>query len=180
MRYETAGDPMSGLKWTQKTTRKIARELAGLGIHVSHKTVAKLLHQMDFSLRGNRKMIATNTNHSPTARADRDTQFHYIRERRDRFEMCGDPIISVDSKKKEMIGNFKNAGKTWNRKPMLVNDHDFRSDAVGMAVPYGIYDLQANRGKVIVGTSSDTPAFAVNAIERWWKTEGKRRYPTSF
>jgi len=170
---------MTDLKWTKKTTRKIAEELMALNIHISHKTVSKLLHQMDFSLRSNMKSITIGSNQSAQARADRDLQFNYIGERREQFEEHGDPVISVDTKKKEMIGNFKNTGKRWNDSPILVNDHDFRSYAEGMAVPYGIYDTQAVRGKIIVGTSSDTPAFAANAVARWWKTEGKKRYPTS-
>jgi len=110
---------------------------------------------------------------------ERNTQFEYISALRQSFEKHGNPVISVDTKKKEMVGNFKNNGQTWNDTPISVNDHDFRSDATGMAVPYGIYDTQANKGKIIVGISSDTPAFAVNAIERWWRTEGGKRYPTS-
>lgn len=179
MRYETAGDPMSGLKWTKKTTRKIAEELATLGIQVSHQTVLKLLRQMDFSLRGNNKAVAVGADGSKQAKVERNLQFEYIKTLRDSFEKHGDPVISVDTKKKEMIGNFKNHGQTWNDCAVLVNDHDFRSDAKGMAVPYGIYDTQANRGKIIIGISSDTPAFAVNAIARWWKTEGEKRYPNS-
>ncbi len=179
MQHETAGDPMSGLKWTKRATRKIAAQLATLNIYASHVAVANLLHQMGFSLRGNRKTIAAGTNVSANTKEERNIQFEYISELRELFEERGDPVISVDTKKKEMIGNFKNDGQTWNATPVLVNDHDFRSNAIGMAIPYGIYDTQANKGKVIVGVSSDTPAFAVNAIVRWWKTEGKRRYPRS-
>ena len=179
MHHETAGDPISGLKWTKRATRKIAEELATLNIHVSHATVARLLRYMGFSLRANEKTIASGANISADARAERNVQFEYIRALRHTFEKRGDPVISVDTKKKEMIGNFKNNGQTWNAAPVSVNDHDFRSDASGMAVPYGIYDTQANQGKIIVGISSDTPAFAVNAIERWWKREGIGRYPAS-
>lgn len=179
MRHETAGDPISGLKWTKRATRKIAKELVTLNIQVSHATVAKLLHQMGFSLRANEKTISSGANISASEKEERNIQFEYISALRHTFEKQGDPIISVDTKKKEMIGNFKNNGQTWNNTPVLVKDHDFRSEASGMAVPYGIYDIQANKGKVIVGTSSDTPAFAVNAINKWWKTEGNKRYPTS-
>ncbi len=179
MRHETAGDPMSGLKWTKRTTRKIAEELATLNIQVSHATVAKLLRQMGFSLRANEKTISSGVNVSASAKEERNLQFEYISVLRCTFEQQGDPVISVDTKKKEMIGNFKNKGQTWNDSPIPVNDHDFRSEASGMAVPYGIYDTQFHRGKVIIGISSDTPAFAVSAIEQWWKTEGKKRYPTS-
>ena len=179
MRHEIAGDPISGLKWTKRATRRIAEELATLNIQVSHATVAKLLHQMGFSLRANEKTISSGANVSASAKEERNVQFEYISALRNAFEKQGDPIISVDTKKKEMIGNFKNNGQTWNNTPVSVNDHDFRSDASGMAVPYGIYDTQANKGKIIVGISSDTPAFAVNAIEKWWKTEGNKRYPAS-
>ena len=179
MRHETAGDPMSGLKWTKRTTRKIAEELATLNIQVSHATVAKLLHQMGFSLRANEKTISSGVKVSASAKEERNLQFEYISVLRCTFEQQGDPVISVDTKKKEMIGHFKNNGQTWSDAPIPVNDHDFRSEASGMAVPYGIYDTQCNREKIIIGISSDTPAFAVSAIEQWWKTEGKKRYPRS-
>ena len=176
MRYETAGDPMSGLKWSKRTTRKIAEELASLNIIVSHKTVGKMLKQMGFSLRANQKQLMSGATDSAQSREDRNLQFNYISEMREAYAKSGHPVISVDSKKKEMVGNFKNSGRTWDNTPVLVNDHDFRSDATGMAVPYGIYDTQANRGKIVVGISSDTPAFAVSAITQWWKNEGVRRY----
>lgn len=178
LQFDTAGDPMTGLKWTRRTTRKIAAELATLNIHVSHATVGKLLHEMGFSLRGNQKQLACGTS-APPSMEERDQQFKYIGQLRKTYATAGNPVISVDTKKKEMIGHFKNPGQSWNAEPIQVYDHDFRSDAVGMAVPYGIYDTQANRGKVIVGTSYDTPAFAVGAINTWWKTEGCKRYATS-
>jgi hypothetical protein len=170
MQHDTAGDPMTGLKWTHRTTAKIAAELQSLGIAISDRTVAKLLKQMDFSLRVNHKKL------SRVSPEERDAQFAHIAELREHFAAKGLPLISVDTKKKELVGLFKNGGVTWRREPVLVNDHDFRSDAEGIAIPYGIYDLQANRGTVFVGTSYDTPQFAVESIEKWWRYEGRRRY----
>src|ERR1019366_8828554 len=146
MRHDTAGDPITGVKWSRRTTRKIAEELAALGIAVSKNTVGRLLKDMDFKLRVNRKQIASTKN------PDRNQQFLYMGQQREQFASQGLPIISVDTKKKEQIGNFKNTGAKWDREPILVKDHDFRSDADGMAIPYGIYDTQANRGAVFVGT----------------------------
>ena len=173
MRHDTAGDPITGVKWSRRTTRKIAEELAALGIAVSKNTVGRLLKDMDFKLRVNRKQIASTKN------PDRNQQFLYMGQQREQFASQGLPIISVDSKQKEQIGNFKNTGAKWDREPILVKDHDFRSDADGMAIPYGIYDTQANRGAVFVGTSHDTPAFAVDAIAQWWLKEGCQRYPAA-
>jgi len=171
MKHEVAGDPCTGLKWTRRTTHKIARELRAVGIEVSARTVARLLKKLRFSLRINRKMIGRGS--SP----DRDEQFTYIARLRTRFAKRRRPIVSIDSKKKEMVGNFKNGGTAWNRTAVLVNDHDFRSDATGMALPHGIYDVQGNRGTIFVGISHDTPDFAVDNLVRWWATEGRRRYP---
>jgi hypothetical protein len=173
MRHDTAGDPMSGLKWTRRTTRNISEQLATLGIAASKSTVSRLLKQMDFRLRVNRKQIAS------TKSPDRNQQFLYIAEQKERFAAQGLPIISVDSKKKELIGNFKNIGTKWDRDPVLVKDHDFRSEAKALVTPYGIYDTQANRGSVFLGTSHDTPAFAVDAISQWWLQEGSQRYPAA-
>jgi hypothetical protein len=170
MKYETAGDPMTGLKWTRKTTEKIAKELCSLGIRVGARKVADLLYQMRFSLRVNHKK---RSNGSPR---ERDAQFTQIATLRERFAANNNPLISVDTKKKEMVGNFRNGGRTWQQEPIAVNDHDFRSLASGMAVPQGIYDPVANRGTVFVGTSHNTPAFATECIERWWRQEGKKRY----
>ena len=173
MRHETAGDPMTGLKWTRKTTENIALELRSLGITVSARTVARLLGQMGYSLRVNHKKRAAAS--SP----QRDAQFAQIADLRERFAAKDRPIISVDTKKKELVGHFKNPGVAWNREPIEVNDHDFRSYAEGIAIPYGIYDLLANQGTLFVGTTCDTPQFAVDAIETWWHTEGLERYPQS-
>ena len=173
MRHDTAGDPITGVKWSRRTTRKIAAELTALGIAVSKNTVGRLLKEMDFKLRVHRKQIASTKNPM------RNQQFLHIGEQRERFVNRGLPIISVDTKKKELIGNFKNAGAKWDREPILVKDHDFRSEAEGVAIPYGIYDTQANRGTVFVGTSHDTPAFAVDAIAQWWLKEGCQQYPAA-
>lgn len=176
LKHDKAGDPVRGLKWTRKTTRKIARQLCQLDIWISAKTVGRLLKEMGFSLRVNRKTLESG-NKNPPPRRVRNRQFKYIEQKREEFALRGNPVVSVDTKKKEMVGNFKNHGVSWERKPYLVKDHDFRSDAEGMAVPYGIYDTQANLGFVVVGTSYETPAFAVNAIVLWWKRRGWRMYP---
>lgn len=159
MERETAGDPVSGLKWTRKTTDKIARQLKRLGIAVSRNTAGRLLRQMKYSLRTNRKKISAGST------SDRDRQFRYLCRQRDQFEKRGDPVLSVDAKKRELIGNFKNPGAKWEQSSTDVNDHDFRSAAKGIGIPYGIYDTQANRGCVFLGTSqrpppSPFPAFA--------------------
>jgi hypothetical protein len=171
MEHETAGDPITGLKWTRRTTEKIARELAHLGgIEVSANTVGRILKELGYSLRVNHKKISSGTG------PDRDAQFKQICAIRDRFFGRGLPVISVDTKKKELVGNFKNPGAAWNKQAVAVKDHDFRSQGLGLAVPYGIYDIQANRGSVFVGTSHDTPQFAVSSIEKWWRYDGRRRY----
>jgi hypothetical protein len=170
LEYDTAGDPITGLKWSRRTTAKVAMALGDFGIHVSANTVARLLQTMGYSLRVHHKQLATD------ASPDRNEQFLYIRDLRDRFQRRDWPIISVDTKKRELVGNFKNAGPRWDLAPRRVNDHDFRSDAVGVAIPHGIYDMRANRGCVPVGVSHDTPAFAVRALARWWHHEGGARY----
>jgi hypothetical protein len=176
LKHETAGDPMQGLKWTRKTTRKVARQLRRLNIRVSAKTVGRLLKAMGFSLRVNHKNLESG-NKNPPPRRVRNRQFRYINQRRKEFASRGNPIISVDTKKEEKVGKFKNQGISWEQKPYLVNDHDFPNDAVGMAVPYGIYDTEANRGFVAVGTSYETPSFAVDSIALWWNRCGKNLYP---
>lgn len=170
MKHDTAGDPITGLKWTHRTTAKIALELRSLGIQVSANTVAKLLNELGFSLRVNHKK-KSNGSHQ-----DRDAQFACIKVLRERCVANRIPLISVDTKKRELVGLFKNSGRAWNQAPVEVNDHDFRSDALGIAIPYGIYDLQANHGMVFVGTSYDTPQFAAESIEKWWRFQGLKRY----
>jgi hypothetical protein len=171
MEHETAGDPMTGLKWTRRTTEKIARELANLGgIEISANTVGRILKELGYSLRVNHKKISSGTG------AGRDAQFRKISAVRDRFSKRGLPVISVDTKKKELVGNFKNPGAAWNKQAVAVKDHDFRSQGLGLAVPYGIYDIQANRGSVFVGASHDTAQFAVSSIAKWWRYDGSARY----
>jgi hypothetical protein len=170
LEHDTAGDPITGLKWTRKTPEKIAQLLQQVDIPVSAKTVARLLHDMNYSLRVNRKQLATDS--SP----ERDQQFDYLSSLRHRFQRQDLPIISVDTKKRELVGHFKNPGAKWDRSPVWVNDHDFRSDSTGVAIPYGIYDLLANRGAVFVGISHDTPCFAAHSIAQWWHREGVNRY----
>jgi len=174
MKYETAGDPITGLMWTHKTTVRIAAELQAFGLDVSPRTVARLLRQIGFSLRVNHKKLARV---SMTTPENRDAQFAHIKELRERCAAERVPLISVDTKKKELIGCFKSPGVAWSQEPIKVRDHDFPSEAIGKAIPYGIYDIQANRGTVFVGTSTDTPKFAVDSIETWWLTEAKDRYP---
>jgi hypothetical protein len=178
MRYETAGDPMTGLKWTRKTTEKLANELRRLGIEVSPNTVGRLLKKMRFCLRVNHKKIESGNKNPPSAR-ERNQQFEYIKKLRKSAERDNKPIISVDTKKKEQIGKFKNLGQSWQRSALPVKDHDFPSDALGVAIPYGVYDIGNNMGSVFVGTSHDTPAFAVDAISAWWKKVGSKAYPSA-
>jgi hypothetical protein len=164
---------MSSRRWTHQTTSKIAGQLRRLGIRVGARTVARLLDKMDFSLRTNSKKIAAGD------RSTRDQQFRQIARLRRRFCRYRNPIISVDAKKRELVGNFKNPGRKWERAPTPVNDHDFRSQAKGIALPFGIYDPQANRGSVFVGVSHETSAFAVASISTWWTREGRLRYPNA-
>lgn len=173
LKDDVAGDPCNGLKWTRRSTRKIAKELRSLGIQVSARKVAQLLDDLHFSLHVNRKKLCRG---SKATRAERNEQFEYISGQRESFALRHLPIVSIDSKKKEMVGNFKNAGATWRKTPDPVLDHDFRSDAKGMAAPGGIYDTQANRGTVFVGTSHDTADFTVDNLVRWWVSEGRDRY----
>ena len=171
MERHTAGDPISGLKWTHKTTKKIKKQLRKVGLSVSPKTVARLLKGLKFSLRVNHKKIAGKS--SP----HRNQQFEYIARMRQQFDSKRWPVISVDTKKKEMLGLFRNKGESWEVEPIKVRDHDFKRDSVGTAIPWGLYETQGNRGHVFVGTSHDTSTFAVKALTRWWKNDGQRRYP---
>ena len=168
---DTAGDPITGIRWTRRTTEKIAAQLAALGIQVCARTVARILKDIDYRLRVNHKRVSAGSG------PDRDEQFQHIAAQRLRFAERGLPIVSIDTKKRELVGNFKNHGTTWERSPQAVNDHDFRSQADGIAIPYGIYDLGANRGFVVVGTSHDTPDFAADNLLRWWQAEGLQHYP---
>lgn len=176
MRYDIAGDPITGLKWSRKAIQKIADELYSNGIKVSANTVAKLLKKMGFSLHVNYKKIESG-NRKPTPKKKRNHQFEYISQQRDEFSLHGNPVISVDTKKKELIGNFKNPGRTWGQKAIEVNDHDFHVDSLGIAILYGVYDTQGNSGCMYIGTTCDTPRFAVDCIESWWQNIGCMRYP---
>lgn len=167
----TAGDPSTGLLWTHRSLRKLAQALRRQGLPVGKSTIARLLDQAGFSLRTNRKRLAEVTD------PDRDRQFRYLSRLRKFYLNRGWPVISVDTKKKEWIGRFKNPGRTWRRAPQAVLAHDFPSAAVGQANPYGIYDLAANEGFVVVGTSHETPSFACASIRRWWLRVGRARYP---
>ena len=169
----TRGDPESPLRWTSKSTRKLADELTRQGHVVSARTVAKLLEQLDYSLQANRK-VREGTKHP-----DRNQQFEHINDQVQQFHCRLQPVISVDTKKKELVGAFKNAGVEWHPKasPVEVNDHDFPDPKKGKAIPYGIYDIGANQGWVTVGTDHDTPKFAVQAIRSWWMHMGKSSYP---
>lgn len=164
---------MSEQKWQRSSLRYLVDTLARLGHWISHTTVARLLKEMKYSLKANVKRLAG------VAHPDRNQQFEYIAKQKRIFLEAGLPTISVDTKKKERIGNFKNAGQTWCQTPEAVHDHDFDQEALGKAVPYGIYDLKHNRGYVYVGMSADTPQFAVEMIVRWWTTEGQVLYPNA-
>lgn len=168
----TAGDPMSALRWTNQATQAIAEELTRRGHPVSDKTVARCLKDMGYSLQLNRK------EKEGPQHPNRDAQFRYINRQEAQFRASGDPVISVDTKKKELVGAFKNKGRTWRPKgqPIEVNVHDFPSHAEGHAIPYGTYDVAGNRAVVNVGISHDTAEFAAESIRRWWKMDGRRRY----
>jgi hypothetical protein len=169
---ETAGDPMSGQKWVRSSLRQLSRRLTAAGHPVSHQTVGRLLKGLDYALHVNAKKVEASAAHP-----DRDDQFTAIATQRQVYAAAGLPIISVDTKKKELVGNFKNAGPTWSREAEAVNIHDFLGEGLGRAVPYGIYDVTANRGSIYVGASGDTPRFAVEAIARWWEETGHMGYP---
>jgi hypothetical protein len=168
----TAGDPMSALRWTNQSTQSMAEELTRRGHPVSDKTVARCLRDMEYSLQLNRK-----TKEGPQ-HPNRDAQFRYINRQEATFRASGNPVISVDTKKKELVGAFQNKGRTWRPqgRPYEVNVHDFPSQAEGKAIPYGTYDVLQDRAVVNVGISHDTSEFAVESIRRWWRMDGRRRY----
>jgi transposase len=169
----TQGDPIRVLTWTTKSLRHLAGELTAQGHAVSRDTVAALLKEAGFSLRANARVLAGSTH------PDRDAQFRHINDTVNQFLTAGDPVISVDSKKKEQIGLFAQGGREWAPPgaPVKVLDHDFPTQASGTAIPYGIYDLGRNTGFVVVGTDHDTASFAVAALRRWWNEEGRAVYP---
>jgi len=166
----TGGNPMSSDKYVRRSLQTLSDELGVLAHPASPMTVANLLRDLDYNLHVNVKRF-TGPPHP-----DRNQQFEYIQDRIALFRAEGWPIVSVDSKKKELIGNFKNDGATWCQSGSEVNVHDFPTDAQYRAVPYGLYDVLANRGHVVVGTSADTPAFAVDAVQCWWGRIGVKRY----
>ena len=170
---ETRGDPMSPLVWTTKSTRNLAGALTAAGHRVSDRTVARMLKAMGFSLQANAKVIEGRQHE------DRDAQFRYLNERVGEHIAAGQPVISVDTKKKELVGDFTNGGREYQPKgsPVQTNVHDFMDKELGKAIPYGVYDVTTNTGWVSVGTDHDTSAFAVATLRSWWDTIGRRRYP---
>ena len=170
-----SGDPQSPLRWTSKSVRKLAVELRAMGHDVSHQLVMELLYAAGYSLQANRK------NREGSSHPDRDAQFRYIRRTIRRFQAATQPVISVDTKKKELVGDFKNAGRQWRPKgtPEPVRVHDFRIPEKGKAIPYGVYDLTRNAGWVSVGIDHDTASFAARTILRWWQKMGRPIYQGS-
>jgi hypothetical protein len=166
----TAGDPITGMKWTHRSLRKLCKALRRRGVRLSPTTLARLLRRLHFSLRTCRKQKAGIRNR------DRDRQFRYLLQLRNWYLARNWPVISVDGKKKELVGNFKNPGRSWRRRPHQVLDHDYPSWAKGRANPVGIYDLAHNDGYVVIGIAQETPSFEVAAIGRWWLDVGRRRY----
>jgi hypothetical protein len=170
----TRGDPESPLRWTCKSVRMLAGELRREGHAVSHQTVAELLHEMDYSLQANQKKLEGSRH------ADRNQQFEYINRKAQRYLKQGEPVISVDTKKKELVGDFKNPGREWQPQgqpePVRVHDFEIRQPENGKVAPYGVYDLGRNAGWVSVGVDHDTAEFAVESIRRWWRWMGRRSY----
>ena len=169
----TRGDPQSLLRWTSKSTSKLADALTKSGHQISPRTVAKLLTELGYSLQSNRKSLKEKTH------PDRDAQFQYINQQVDDFSSRRQPVISVDTKKKELIGEYYNQGQEWQRKkePILVQMHDFPDRELGKIIPYGIYDIASNLGWVNVVLDHDTAAFAVASIKQWWQEMGQKMYP---
>jgi hypothetical protein len=169
---DTRGDPESPLRWTTKSTRHLAAELGGMGHYVSHDVVAKILHSLHYSLQGTRKKLEGSQH------PDRDDQFRYINKLAKEFLAAGEPVISVDTKKKELVGQFAQAGKEWHPQgePVDVSTYDFPGEADGKAIPYGVYDVTDNSAWVSVGVDHDTSVFAVGTIQKWWETMGKEKY----
>ena len=169
---ETAGEPTGGRTWVRSSLRHLSRRLGEAGHSASPPTVGRLLKGLGYALHVNAKKLEASAAHP-----ERNEQFEHIAAQRQVFAQAGQPIISVDTKKKELVGDFRNGGRAWGRQAEAVNVHDFPRDALGRAVPYGVYDLGRNRGMVCVGRSGDTPRFAVAAIGRWWRGEGAAASP---
>jgi transposase len=171
----TRGDPESPLRWTSKSVRKLADELKKMGHQTSHRMVAALLHELGYSLQANRKTL------EGSAHPDRDAQFFHLHQRVKAFQAAAQPVISVDTKKKELVGDFKNPGRELRPKgqPERVRAHDFAIPELGKVAPYGVYDPTQNTGWVNVGTDHDTAAFAVESIRRWWHLMGQQTYPNT-
>jgi hypothetical protein len=169
---DTAGDPMTRRKWVRVSSRNITKRLAEIGYVVNYHTVCRLLKEMGYSLKVNAKKRA-----SPASSPKRDEQFRYIAAQKAAFLAAGNPIISIDAKKKELVGNFRANGTSWCKEAIEVNGYAFASLAECVATSYGIYDVGTNKGYVWVGTSGDTPAFAVTAVKRWWLCAGRHVYP---
>ena len=167
---ETAGDPLNGLRWCRRSTANLSRALHQDGFAASPRTVARLLRDLQFSLRVNRKLLA------PKTHPRRDEQFRHIADLRAQIPATN-PIVSVDAKQKELVGLFRNPGSSWQQDAVAVFDHDYPSWASDKLTPYGIYDLRSNTGWVGLGLSADTPAFAVDCLTAWWTAEGSLRYP---
>jgi len=166
----TAGDPLTGLLWTHRSLRQLAKALRRRSIRLGKSTIARLLKKAGFSLRTNRKRLAEVSD------PDRDRQFRYLNRLRKLYRSRGWPVISVDTKKKELIGPYRNPGRTYRRAAQPVFTHDFPRFAQGKAIPYGVYDVVSNDGLVVVGTTQETPRFAVSCIRRWWLLIGRQRY----
>jgi transposase len=171
----TRGDPRSPLRWTCKSKEKLAAALVKEGWKVSPTKVGRMLHELGYSLQSVRK------SREGASHPDRNAQFEHINATATEYLKVGEPVISVDTKKKELVGDFRNAGREWQPKgsPEQANVHDFPTDALGKAIPYGVYDMARNEGHVTVGRDHDTPAFAVASIRRWWTSMGKKAYPTA-
>lgn len=189
MKYEIAGDPISGLLWTRKTREKISEELTKINIKVGKTTVGNILKKMNFSLKSNSRKISNGGRRLTKEESEiRDKQFKYIKRNRKKFVKKDLPVISVDTMKKDLIGNFRNPGTRYKKEADLTNDHDFASYAIGKSFPYGLFDDHRYEGFIYVGqalwdkkekrfASSETPEFAAESLSRWWRDYGSKRYP---
>lgn len=166
----TAGDPITGIKWTRKTAQELSQALERRGYVIGPDTVRRLLRQLKYALRANRKRLSKKQD------PERDRQMRYLLRKRREYQKAGFAVLSVDAKQRELIGLFKNPGQTWRKTALAVLESDYPSEADGVAIPYGIYDVNRNEGFVVVGTSHQTPEFVVAALRLWWIKVGERRY----